>query len=86
MPKYYGVIDEDCLSLRSPRMIDSDEYNNIWKAFEKAADMIGDGATEVAIVECKYSKRDDCWYEVVERGCITVDASNAHEWFDDGEV
>jgi hypothetical protein len=37
---YYGVIDEDALSLHGPRAIDGDEVQSLAEAFKAAATMI----------------------------------------------
>lgn len=56
---YYGVIDEDSLSLHGPRAIDGDEVHSLAAAFKAAATMIeDDGVEQVAIVRCKYYGED----------------------------
>ncbi len=56
---YYGVIDEDALSLHGPRAIDGDEVQSLAEAFKAAATMIEhDGVEQVAIVRCKYYGAD----------------------------
>jgi len=75
----YGCINEDALSLSSPRMIEGDEVKSIDKAFEQALDMMRDGeAEQVAICQCKYYGDDGngYWGEIPACGTIIMDASN----------
>ena len=54
----YGCIDEDTLSLRSPRMIDGDEVNSLDEAFAQAIEMIMNGVEKISICRVKYYGED----------------------------
>lgn len=84
-PVLYGFICEDAFSLLSPRAIDGYAYKTFGEAVAGAVQQIENGTSEVAIVRCRYSKRHDCYVEIVDSGCITIDASYAHQggWFDE---
>lgn len=80
---HYGVINEDYFSLRSPRAIDSDECTSLGEAFKAAKEMVEEyGAEKVSIVRCRYSKKHECYFEVVEAGSITIEA---HGWICDDD-
>lgn len=69
----FGVINEDELSLRSPRAIDGEECDTLAGAFAQATDLIRGGVEEVSIVRCRFSERHEVWVEVPD-GSITIDA------------
>ncbi len=81
-PTHYGVINEDSFSLRSPRMIDSDECETLTEAFKAAEEMVENGAEQVSIVRCFYNKKHDCWFEAVGAGTIQIEAGS---WICDDE-
>lgn len=72
----YGVIDESHLTFITPRACDEGGFEHIENALQHAATMIHDGATELAIVRCRYLIEDDIWYEIGDGFGIYVDASN----------
>jgi len=77
----FGLINETYFSLRSPRAIEDDlPFDAIADAFEAAAEMLQrDECEEIAIVRCRYSRRLECWVEVVGGGVITIDARDADD-------
>lgn len=78
----YGIINEDYFTLRSPRAVD-ESHDSIASAFAEAAQMIEDGiAEEISVVRCRYSLKDDTWYELCDGGSIQV---QAHNWKDEDE-
>ena len=80
----WGVINEDGISFRTPRGIDSDECNSFIEAFQAAEEMMKDGTNKMSIVRCRYSPKDDCWVEVYDYGCIQIEAGNwAEKNYDD---
>lgn len=82
-PIKYGVINEDCFTLRSPRSIDGDEHDTLAEALKEAAEMIGEGmAEQVSVVRCRYSLKHGVWFEVPDGGCIQIDSCN---WKHDDE-
>jgi len=73
----FGVIDESHFSLRSPRAIYEGPFKTLEKAFAEAGRMISDRMVEeVSVVRCRFSKRHECWVEVIE-GSVTIDARSA---------
>jgi len=78
-PIKFGVINQDSLSLYSPRAIDGDECDTLTEAIAQAGRMIADQvATEVAVVRCRFSQKQEVWVEVVG-SCIEIDSSH-WEW------
>lgn len=81
MKKGIGVIDETHLTLRSPRAYDDGGFESIERAMECAADLLYNGASEVAIVNAIYNPDEGIWYESGDgRGIYRlesrIDASN----------
>lgn len=84
--KTYGLIDETGFSLRSPRGIDEGPFESLRCALKAAADLLEAEACEkVAVVQCRYSERLECWIEVGDGGSITIDARNAGPLLDEDE-
>lgn len=71
-----GVIDETQLSLRSPRACDDGGFESIERALECVADLLYNGATEVAVVNAVYDPEEGIWYESGDGRGIYIDASN----------
>lgn len=81
---HYGLIDETSFSLRSPRGIDEGPFETLPCALKAAAGLLeAEVCEEVAVVQCRYSERLECWVEVSGGGSITIDARNAGPLLDD---
>lgn len=84
----FGLINETVFSLRSPRAIENDEpFETLRGALAAAAEMLEpDFCDEIAIVRCRYSRRLECWVEVVDGDVITIDARGAGALLCEDEV
>lgn len=83
---HYGLIDETGFSLRSPRGIDEGPFDYLPHALKAAANMLeAEVCEEVAVVQCRYSERLECWVEVVGGGSISIDARDAGPLLDEDE-
>ena len=73
----FGLINETYMSLRSPRGIDEGPFESLLHALKAAGRVLSEDCEEVAVVQCRYSERLECWIEVSGGGSITIDARNA---------
>jgi hypothetical protein len=84
-PMFFGVIDEDHFTLYSPRAIDEGPWESMSAAMAEAAVRIENGTEQVSIVRCRFSKRHQCWVEIVDGSCITISATDTDAWFGEEE-
>lgn len=75
---HYGVINEDYLELRFPRVCD-ETFEHLSNAFDAARGLIQDQeAEQVSIVAAVYSEKHGCFVEAFGGGSITIDARDVH--------
>ena len=76
---HYGVITDDGISLRGPKMIDEGPFDNIREAFVEAVDHIltdPDGFAKVVV--CKLEDPNDpIWVEDWNYRGVEIDASDS---------
>lgn len=76
---HYGVITDDEISLRGPKMVDEGPFSSLREAFNEAVDHIltdPDGFAKVVV--CKLEDPNDpIWVEDWNYRGVTIDASNA---------
>lgn len=80
---HYGVITDDELSLRGPKMIDEGPFTSIREAFEEAVDHITsypEGFAKVVVCKLDDPKSDDpIWVEDWNYRAVDLDATNS-DW------
>ena len=80
---HYGVITDDGISLRGPKMIDEGPFTGIREAFEEAIDHITSYPEGFAkVVVCKLDdpkSHDPIWVEDWNYRSVEIDATGA-EW------
>jgi hypothetical protein len=77
MTTKYGIIDEDALWLRHPRVVD-EEFETLAEAFAGAAQLLVYGSERVSVVTAKMD-RDGVWVEVASLAVLEAhDALYAH--------
>jgi hypothetical protein len=80
---HYGVITDDELSLRGPKIIDEGPFDTIREAFEEAIEHILSGPENFAkVVVCKIENPSDdpleqYWVEDWSYTGVNIDASDA---------
>jgi hypothetical protein len=76
---HYGVITDDELSLRGPKMVDEGPFTSIREAFEEAIEHIMREPEAFAkVVVCKIEDpHDPIWVEDYNYNSVEIDASNA---------
>lgn len=83
MPKklHYGVITDDELSLRGPKMIDEGPFNGVREAFEEAIDHLTNYPEGFAkVVVCKLvDPNDPTWVEDWNYRAVEIDATDS-DW------
>lgn len=79
------LIDETWFSLHSPRAINEGPFNTLAEAFEAAAELAQNGNVEsISIVLCRYSKRHECYVELVA-GSISIALHSASALLEDAD-
>lgn len=81
MNKHYGVITDDGLSLRGPKMVDEGPFNSLREAFEAAIEHImGEPEAFAKVVVCKIENPNDpIWVEDWNYQGVEIDATQV-EW------
>jgi hypothetical protein len=83
MPKklHYGVITDDGISLRGPKMIDEGPFNGVREAFEEAIDHLTNYPEGFAkVVVCKLvDPNDPIWVEDWNYRAVEIDATDS-DW------
>lgn len=78
---HYGIITDDEISLRGPKMVDKGPFTSLRKAFNEAIDHIltdPDGFAKVVV--CKLEDPNDpIWVEDWNYAGVNIDASDA-DW------
>ena len=76
---HYGVITDDEISLRGPKMIDEGPFDNIREAFVEAVDhLLTDPDGFANVVVCKLEDPNDpIWVEDCNYRGVTIDASDS---------
>jgi hypothetical protein len=78
---HYGVITDDGLSLRGPKMVDEGPFTSLREAFEAAIEHImGEPEAFAKVVVCKIENPNDpIWVEDWNYQGIEIDATQV-EW------
>ena len=83
MNKHYGVITDDGLSLRGPKMVDEGPFNSLREAFEAAIEHImGEPEAFAKVVVCKLDdpeSSDPIWVEDWNFRGVEIDATDS-DW------
>jgi hypothetical protein len=84
---HYGVVTDDEISLRGPKMIDEGPFTSKREAFIEAIDhILNDPDGFAKVVVCKLEDPNDpYWVEDWNYAGIKIDASNSDWVYDDGE-
>jgi len=77
---HYGVITDDDISLRGPKMVDEGPFTSMREAFQEAIEHImGEPGAFAKVVVCKIENPNDpIWVEDWNYPSVEIDASDAN--------